>query len=141
MIAQTYFLSILYLLLGASLLLADFWGMRFPLLLSLRYAFRVHKLVRRAFILSGLGICLALGFFPYPPGPALLGDFVPLLNCFCLLVYYLYQSLRGMDKHTESEQTVLDTTGLYMERNKRNFGYLTLAVAVLHFLAPQLVLL
>ena len=126
MIAQTYFLSILYLLLGASLLLADFWGMRFPLLLSLRYAFR---------------ICLALGFFPYPPGPALLGDFVPLLNCFCLLVYYLYQSLRGMDKHTESEQTVLDTTGLYMERNKRNVGYLTLAVAVLHFLAPQLVLL
>jgi len=41
----------------------------------------------------------------------------------------------------EEQQTVLDATGLYMERNKRNVGFLTMAVAIIHFIAPQLVLL
>ena len=141
MMVQTYFLSIVYLVLGACLLLADSWGIRFSLLLSFRYAFRVHKLVRRLLIFSGLFICLALGFFPYPPGPAFLGDFVPMLNVFSLMLWYLFQSIRGMDKRSEVEQTVLDATGMYVERNKRNVGYLTLAVAALHFLVPQLVLL
>lgn len=139
--AQIYVISIVYLVVGAALLLADSWGVRFPLLFNLRYAFRVHKLVRRALIISGFLITLALGFFPFPPGPPFLGDFVPMLNTFSLMLWYLFQSLRGMDRRSEGEQTVIDTTGLYMEKNKRNIGFLTLAVATLHFLAPQLVLL
>ncbi|HAP57450.1 MAG TPA: hypothetical protein DCR02_06605 [Sphaerochaeta sp.] len=138
---QLYLLSIAYLLLGSAFLLSDSYGLSFPLLLSLRYAFRTHPVVRRILVLSGLLLTIALALFPMDPGPMLLGDLVPMLNVFSLTLWYLYQALRGIGVKQEEQQTVLDATGLYMERNKRNVGFLTMAVAIIHFIAPQLVLL
>jgi small-conductance mechanosensitive channel len=138
---QLYLLSIAYLLLGSAFLLSDSYGLSFPLLLSLRYAFRTHRVVRRILVLSGLLLTIALALFPMDPGPMLLGDLVPMLNVFSLTLWYLYQALRGIGVKQEEQQTVLDATGLYMERNKRNVGFLTMAVAIIHFIAPQLVLL
>jgi hypothetical protein len=138
---QLYLLSIAYLLLGSAFLLSDSYGLSFPLLLSLRYAFRTHRAVRRILVLSGLLLTIALALFPMDPGPMLLGDLVPMLNVFSLMLWYLYQALRGIGVKQEEQQTVLDATGLYMERNKRNVGFLTMAVAIIHFIAPQLVLL
>jgi len=138
---QLYLLSIAYLLLGSAFLLSDSYGLSFPLLLSLRYAFRTHPAVRRILVLSGLLLTIALALFPMDPGPMLLGDLVPMLNVFSLTLWYLYQALRGIGVKQEEQQTVLDATGLYMERNKRNVGFLTMAVAIIHFIAPQLVLL
>lgn len=138
---QLYLLSIAYLLLGSAFLLLDSYGLSFPLLLSLRYAFRTHRVVRRILVLSGLLLTIALALFPMDPGPMLLGDLVPMLNVFSLTLWYLYQALRGIGVKQEEQQTVLDATGLYMERNKRNVGFLTMAVAIIHFIAPQLVLL
>jgi len=138
---QLYLLSIAYLLLGSAFLLSDSYCLSFPLLLSLRYAFRTHRVVRRILVLSGLLLTIALALFPMDPGPMLLGDLVPMLNVFSLTLWYLYQALRGIGVKQEEQQTVLDATGLYMERNKRNVGFLTMAVAIIHFIAPQLVLL
>ncbi len=138
---QIYLLSIAYLLLGSGFLLSDSYGLNFPLLLSLRYAFRTHRVVRRLLIVSGLVLTLALAFFPMEPGPCLLGDLIPMLNVFSLTLWFLYQALRGVGVKEEQQQTVLDATGLYMERNKRNVGFLTMGIAILHFIAPRLVLL
>jgi len=138
---QLYVLAIAYLLIGSGFLLSDSYGLTFPLLLSLRYAFRTHKAVRRILILGGLLITLALAFLPMDPGPWLLGDFVPMLNVFSLTIWYVYQALRGIGVKQDEQQTVLDATGLYMERNKRNLGFVTMSIAIIHFVAPQLVLL
>lgn len=139
---QLYVLSIAYLLFGAGLLLADSYGLSFALLLSMRYAFRTKKVLRRTLIFLGLLLSAGLCFLPMDPGPVFLGDFVPMLNIFSLMLYYLFQSLRGMEEgNPHDDASVLDATGRYMEQNKRNVGFLTIAVAALHFLVPQFVLL
>ncbi|MGH0053191.1 MAG: hypothetical protein ACQ5SW_07385 [Sphaerochaetaceae bacterium] len=139
---QLYVLSIAYLLFGAGLLLADSYGLSFALLLSMRYAFRTKKVLRKTLIFLGLLLSAGLCFLPMDPGPVFLGDFVPMLNIFSLMLYYLFQSLRGMEEgNAHEEASVLDATGRYMEQNKRNVGFLTITVAALHFLVPQFVLL
>ncbi len=138
---QLYVLSLLYLILGAGMLLADTYGLNFALLLSLRYAFRTRRWLRRLLIISGLFLTLGLGFFPMDPGPILLGDAVPMFNIFSLTLYYLFQAMKNSDESKGDEASVLDATGRYMEQNKRNVGILTLVIALLHFLAPQLVLM
>lgn len=137
---QLYFLSIVYLLMGSAFLLSDTYGLSFPLLLSLRYAFRTKRIFRRILIALGLLLTIALALFPMDPGPKFLGDFIPLINILSLTVWYAFQALRGVGVMQEDEQTMLGATGLYVERNKRNVGYLTLAIAIIHFIAPQLVL-
>ncbi|MDY0288850.1 MAG: hypothetical protein RBR15_08505 [Sphaerochaeta sp.] len=139
---QIYLLSIAYLLVGAGILLSDAYGGRFALLLSLRYLFRTKKAFRTVLIIAGFALGLALGFFPVAPGPPLLGDLIPLANTALLTLWYISHALR----HTEGdeivdEQSVLKATGQYFEKNRRNFGFITLVVAVLHFLVPMSVLL
>lgn len=139
---QLYVLSIAYLLFGAGILLADSYGLSFALLLSMRYAFRTKRALRRLLIILGMLITLGLGFFPMDPGPAFLGDFIPMLNIFSLMLYYVFRSMRGLEEgQRNDEDSVLDATGRYMEKNKRNVGFLTVVVAAVHFLVPQLVLL
>ncbi|MGE4584942.1 MAG: hypothetical protein AB7C91_09840 [Sphaerochaeta sp.] len=137
---QLYLLSILFLALGAAFLLSDTYGLSFALLLSLRYAFRTSALFRRILIFSGLVLTLALALWPVAPGPALLGDLVPMINIGSLTIWYLYQAIKGMGAGAQEQASVLDATALYVERNKRNVGFLTIIVAVVHFLAPWLVL-
>ena len=139
---QIYLLSIVYLLLGAAFLLSDMYGGRVALLLSLRYIFRTKKMFQKGMILLGFALSLALGFFPMSPGPRLLGDFIPMANTILLTFWYMVHFLG----HTEGEepleeQSVLDSTGKYFEKNKRNFGFMTGIVALLHFLVPMSVLL
>ncbi|HOE83700.1 MAG TPA: hypothetical protein PLK91_00635 [Sphaerochaeta sp.] len=140
---QTYLLSLLYLLYGSAFLLADVHGVRFPTLLSLRYQFRMKKGVRLILIILGLAIAALLAFFPMEPGPVLLGDFIPLLNVLSLAVYYLYLSLKGQEEEggERESDSVLHATGQYVEHNRRNVGYLTLGVCIIHFLIPHFVLL
>jgi hypothetical protein len=140
---QTYLLSLLYLLYGAAFLLADVHGVRFPILLSLRYHFRTKKGVRMLLIVFGLVIALLLAFFPMEPGPVLFGDFIPLLNVTSLAIYYLYLSLKGLEEESDERHSdsVLHATGQYVEHNRSNVGYLTLGVCIIHFLIPHFVLL
>lgn len=140
---QTYLLSLLYLLYGSAFLLADVHGVRFPTLLSLRYQFRMKKGVRLILIILGFAIAALLAFFPVEPGPVLLGDFIPMVNVLSLAVYYLYLSLKGQEEEDGERESdsVLHATGQYVEHNRRNVGYLTLCVCIIHFLIPHFVLL
>lgn len=139
---QIYILSITYLLIGAMILLSDTYGGRFSLLLSVRYLFRTKRSFQTAMILAGFFLAILLGMFPVPPGPRLLGDLFPLVNTLLLMFWYLFQTVRSSPlEQDKQEKSVLGATGRYVEKNKRNFGFLTLAVAVLHFLFPVSVLL
>lgn len=139
---QIYFLSIVYLLLGAGILLSDAYGGKYALLLSLRYVFRTNRGFRLALIITGFALSLALGFFPVAPGPRLLGDLIPLGNTLLLTFWYIYHGLThtGWQK-PPPEKSVVETTGKYVEKNKRNLGFITAVVALLHFLVPISVLL
>ena len=139
---QIYFLSIVYLLVGAAFLLSDMYGGRFSLLLSLRYVFRTKKGFQKVMIILGFALSLALGFFPMAPGPRLLGDLIPMANTILLTLWYLFHALRYTDEDEPlEEKSVLESTGQYFEKNKRNFGLITGLVALLHFLVPMSVLL
>lgn len=139
---QIYLLSITYLLLGAGILLSDTYGGRFSLLLSLRYVFRTKRKFQKAMIILGLCLSLALGFFPVAPGPRLLGDLIPMTNTIMLTFWFLFHTIKPTEEDESSdEKSVLEATGQYFEKNKRNFGYITCIVALLHFLIPMSVLL
>lgn len=139
---QIYLLSVAYLLVGAGFLLSDMYGGRVALLLSLRYVFRTKKGFQKVMIILGFALSLALGVFPMAPGPRLLGDLIPMANTILLTFWYLFHALRYSDEDESlQEKSVLEATGQYFEKNKRNFGFITGIVALLHFLVPMSVLL
>lgn len=139
---QIYLLSVAYLLLGAGILLSDAYGGRYALLLSLRYLFRTNRFFLKVLIIIGFALSLALGFFPMAPGPRLLGDLIPMANTLLLTIWYAFHALRHSDEDDQvQEKSVLEATGQYFEKNKRNLGIITSIVALLHFLVPMSVLL
>lgn len=138
---QTYLLSLAYLFFGSAFLLADRHGVRFPTLLSIRYHFRTKRGVRLTLIALGLLITALLALFPMAPGPVLLGDLIPLFNVLSLALYYLYLSLKNSEERGSPDNSVLHATGLYVEHNRWGVGYVTLAVALLHFIIPHFVLI
>ncbi len=138
---QTFFVTQIYLLYGAAFLLADGYGVRFPLLLSLRYHFRINGSVRLLLIIAGFVISLLLAFFPVDPGPPLFGDLIPSLNVLSLAFYYLYLSLRGEQEGGEGDGSVLHATATYVEHNRRGVGIATVVIACLHFVIPHYVLI
>ncbi|WP_320130732.1 hypothetical protein [uncultured Sphaerochaeta sp.] len=139
---QIYLLSVLYLLLGAGFLLSDSYGVRFSLLLSLRYYFRNSKRFRRILILGGIFLVVMLCLYPVDPGPTFLGDLFPMINILGLTLWYIFKAFRS-DEPTvgDDNNSVLEATGQYFEKNKRVLGYCTILIAVLHFLVPVSVLL
>jgi hypothetical protein len=140
-VIQFYLLAIAYLLVGSAFLLSDSFGIRFPLLLSLRFKFRNSKRLRRLLVLGGIVLAAGVGFVPFWPGPVLLGDLVPMANILALCIWYGFCAYRTESLPTDDPGSVLEATGKYVERNKRFFGYLTAVVACLHFLVPGSVLL
>lgn len=133
--SQIYFLAVVYLLVGSGFLLSDSFGIRYPLLLSLRFRFRNSKRMRRLLVLGGVLLAIGLFFLPYRPGPMFLGDLLPLTNVTALLLWY------GFLAYKTQGDSVLEATGKYVERNKRVFGYVTATIALLHFFVPWMVLL
>jgi hypothetical protein len=63
-------------------------------------------------------------------------------NVLLLSFWYVFQAFKTMNSETnEEENSVLEATGQYFEKNKRVFGYITICIACLHFLVPVSVLL
>ncbi len=138
---QVYFLTVTYLLIGGGVLLGDEYGGRSHLLLRLKNSVNTSKLTHLIFIIIGLFVTFWKVFLPIPPGPPLLGDLLPTLSSLVLAIYYLVR-LKGLaGGREEKELAVVKHTSSYLERNKRNLGYFMVAVALLHFLFPQAVLI
>jgi|LSQX01.2.fsa_nt_gb hypothetical protein len=138
---QVYFLTVAYLLVGGGVLLGDEYGGRSHLLLRLKNSVNSSKLTHLIFIIVGLFVTFWKIFLPIPPGPPLLGDFVPTLATLILTIYYLVRLKRLAGGREEKELAVVKHTSSYLERNKRNLGFFLVAVALLHFLFPQAVLI
>ncbi|MGN1164566.1 MAG: hypothetical protein ACI4S4_07180 [Candidatus Ornithospirochaeta sp.] len=132
---QSYVLSIVYLVLSALMFIQN----RYRLMLSpvLRFStFLMEK--RRAlniFTLIGLLLALTLLFFPLSPGPMFLGDLIPSLMI-------LYESLYFMVVYGKSEKDrSKDYLDMKKEGRRQTLGWISILVAVLHFVFPAFVLL
>ena len=126
---QFYLLSVLFLVLSAGLLLVDKYGTTFLFLINLKTLYTTRKAVRFSFLICGLLIAAAIVVFPISPGPVVLGDVLPAANIILVILYFL----KNMGK---SEGVVEYNNG------KRNaLGFVTLGVAVIHFLFPAIVII
>lgn len=137
--SQVYFLEIIFLVFGALLLLSDSHGVKYPLLLSLRYGFRNKRWLRVLLITMGWLLTVLSAVVPYDPGPMFLGDLLVTITIFILTVWYIAMAMHPV--RTGEEKTVLDEATTYIERNKDFFGMVVIIVAVVHFCVPMLVLL
>ena len=128
--AQVYFLSIIYLLFSACLLLVDKYGSSFLFLINLKTFYYSKKNYPTIFMIAGLLLAVGLLLFPMDPGPVILGDFLPAINIL-LDVFYFY-----LQAHKNKTDTFT------VNNSKRNaLGFATLGVSVFHFLFPFIVLL
>jgi len=126
---QFYLLSVLFLVLSSGLLLVDKYGTTFLFLINLKTLYTTRKAVRFSFLICGLLIAAAIVVFPISPGPVILGDVLPAANIILVILYFL----KNMGK---SEGVVEYNNG------KRNaLGFVTLGVAVIHFLFPAIVII
>lgn len=126
---QFYVLSVLFLVLSAALLLVDKYGTVMLFLINLKTLYRSRKAIQIGWIIAGAVIALGLVVFPLDPGPVILGDLVPAVNIVILVLYFT----RKLDK----EEDVSD-----FNNSKRNaLGYVSLGVALIHFLFPGIVVI
>ena len=127
-VIQFFLLAELYLLLGAAVLLADLYGVRFVFMLNIRsFCFRTGK-TSLCFFAAGLCLCLCLLFSPVSPGPVIIGDLLPAV---CILVeafMFLHPALNNPGD-------------FFSGSRDRQLGRVLFAVALLHFLFPSVVLL
>ncbi len=126
---QFYLLSVLFLVISAGLLLVDKYGTTFLFLINLKAFYNSRKVVRIVFLSVGFLIAAAIVMFPIEPGPVVLGDVLPAANIVVVLLYFL----KNMGK----------TEGVVEYNNgKRNaLGFVTLGVALVHFLFPAIVII
>ena len=124
---QFYLLSVVFLVLSAGLLLVDRYGTSFLFLINLKTFYNSKKTVKITFISLGLLIALAVIFFPVSPGPIILGDILPAANIVLVLIYLL--------RNFSKAESIAD-----FNNGKRNaLGFITLGVALIHFLFPWIV--
>ena len=124
---QFYLLSVVFLILSAGLLLVDRYGTSFLFLINLKTFYNSKKAVKITFISLGLLIALAVIFFPVSPGPIILGDILPAANIVLVLIYLL--------RNFSKAESIAD-----FNNGKRNaLGFITLGVALIHFLFPWIV--
>ena len=124
---QFYLLSVVFLVLSAGLLLVDRYGTSFLFLINLKTFYNSKKAVKITFISLGLLIALAVIFFPVSPGPIILGDILPAANIVLILIYLL--------RNFSKAESIAD-----FNTGKRNaLGFITLGVALIHFLFPWIV--
>lgn len=126
---QFYFLSVLYLVLAACLLLVDKYGSTFLFLINFKTFYNSKKMIQIIGLILGALIATSIVVWPVSPGPVVLGDILPALNIIVLVLYFLRQMGR--------EESVAD-----FNNTKRNaLGFVTLGVALVHFLFPGIVII
>ena len=124
---QFYLLSVIYLVLAAGLLLVDKYGAKLLFLINIKNYINSNVFVKYVLIAIGILIALALVFFPIAPGPVILGDILPAVTIIIVLIY-LIKHLGKMDVE-------------YNNKKRNTLGFITLGIAIVHFLAPAIVIL
>lgn len=126
---QVYFVSVIYLVFSACLLLVDRYGSNMLFLINLQSFYRSRKEYPIAFMVLGVLVAAALVLFPMDPGPVVLGDFLPAVNALVVVFYFLRVYNSSMDDLSH-----------FNDAKRNALGYVSLGVAALHFLFPSIVL-
>ena len=126
---QFYLLSVLFLIISAGLLLVDKYGTTFLFLINLKTFYNSRKVVRIVYLSIGLLIAVAIVMFPIEPGPVVLGDILPAANIMIVLLYFL--------KNVGKGESVVE----YNNGKRNALGFVTLGVALVHFLFPGIVVI
>ncbi len=132
---QIYFLSIAFLILSSLLLLLDYYREELSFLLRFRAFLRENKKTQYVYFVSGIVIAIMQLFFPVYPGPILLGDFIPAISAALNAFYFM---IAFSEKNKERG---LSFNGTKLEERKKLAGFISLSIAVLHFLFPSFVLI
>ena len=92
--------------------------------------FYYSKLVYQiAWPIIGLLICVGLVFFPINPGPTVIGDLLPIINIMILVLFFV--------RRIGSDNKAVD----YNNEKRNALGFISLGVALIHFLFPGLVII
>ncbi|MBO6001023.1 MAG: hypothetical protein J6P81_04455 [Spirochaetales bacterium] len=126
---QFYLLSVVFLILSAGLQLVDKYGTTFLFLINLKTLYTSRKVVKFVFLISGLLIAAAITVFPISPGPVILGDVLPASNIILVILYFL--------KNLGKNESVVE----YNNGKRNALGFVTLGVALIHFLFPAIVII
>lgn len=127
---QVYFVSVVYLVLAACLLLVDKYGSSMLFLINLQGFYRSRKQYPIVFMVLGVVVAASLVLVPMNPGPMVLGDFIPALNVLVVVFYFL------KDYNSKDDETVR-----FNDAKRNALGFVSLGVAALHFLFPSIVLI
>lgn len=162
---QFYLLSLVYILLGAGLLLVERYGGNLLFLIDIKSNLYRNRWWQLLLIPFGFLIFLGLLIFPVDPGPIIIGDLVPAIVVFILMCHYINstpgktfrQKIRRLfnnqadygEPMEKAEQVLANTVGLEdiderfagHAKMKRFLGWVCLVTGGLHFLFPSFVLI
>ena len=126
---QFYLLSIVYLVISAGLLLVDKYGTEMLFLINLKTFYNSKKSIQLTYITIGFLTALGLVLFPIEPGPMVIGDILPTANIVVVLIFLI--------KNFGKAEDVVE-----FNNEKRNaLGFITLGVALVHFVFPWIVII
>lgn len=151
---QFYFITIIFLVVGALILLAEEYGEKFAAIIKLRnLMFRNQTNTIVLLVLTAVTGILKL-ISPMSPGPVVLGDFFPAITLIAVAVFYGFEMKSlGSDVSKSDEGDSLIDDSLFIDseivdkaegfyyKNKSLLGYITLGIALFHFMFPGAVLL
>ncbi len=146
---QLYFITMLMLIISAFVFLSDYYGWKYILLLKVRNYIESKSIVTGVFILIVTLLIILNCFFPIPPGPVLLGEFLVLIALFIFLIYLIiiFQNQKNKKKDGDNESDknnngshMIERTHSLIETHKRNIGFFISIVIFLHLLFPKGVL-
>ena len=132
---QGYFLSVFYLLFSSLIYFQGKYRVELSFMLRFTDALEKDRRKLYAFSIFGLVTFLILILFPESPGPVILGDLIVALMVLYNTIYFFLMIKR---KEKSEKSDYLDT-----KRGERKIvlGYISLSLAVLHFLLPSFVLI
>ncbi|MBR2282053.1 MAG: hypothetical protein IJ863_05470 [Spirochaetales bacterium] len=126
---QFYLLSIVYLVISAGLLLVDKYGTDLLFLINIKTFYNSRRSIKLIYISIGFLTAIGLILFPIAPGPMVIGDLLPAANIVVVLIYLL--------KDIRKTEDVVE-----FNNEKRNaLGFITLGVALVHFVFPWIVII
>lgn len=132
---QQYFLILCYLVLSALLFLVDSYRKQLSFVIRIKGILMENRHYLDAYFISGIIIALWALFVPMYPGPGILGDLVPSLWTIYSAFFFRF---RFSEKRNGRGEAYFETST--MSRTAR-YGWITVMIAVIHFILPGYVLL
>ena len=132
---QGYILSFLYLALASLMFLQNKYRLQLSFVLIFSSFLISNKKALNIFTIAGAVIVIILVFFPISPGPKVLGDLIPaLMILYETLYFYIVYGKEEIKKEREY-------INFSKEGRKVMLGWLSLIIALVHFVFPSFVLL